>query len=601
VAGFLLAFPAHIAAVAFLQKMRCPCLCSLALWCLSSIFSTARAYTAHQRWVYVNNQLRYKVNSAYCASISQGEIADGSDILLWHCGTSNEFLWEVDGPFIRSKANPKFCLSVREGKAGDGSDVILWTCDSTSEYKWKIEGEHVKYESDHRYWLSVRQDEIVDGQKLILWSGPSTGFRWIVESGSPHIKLKAKPSLCASTKSGKMDNGQGAILHACGPSDSRGQGWELVDDQLRSKTDASKCLTVREGKWKDGQDIIVWNCDKGTAYHWIVSGEHIRLKDVPDYCLAVDDNSRSGAGSRLELMHCDSPDAEDTEGLEFHNKHTGDHQTNTFRWKIGADGGIRSFLDPRYCASVTGGLITDGSNIIMWHCGMSEKHSNLGTEFQWQVEGQFIKLKKNPRFCMSVREGKHGDGSDFILWTCGNSNAYRFDIQGNSIRYHADPQYQMAVRQGVIRDGSDVILWTGIGNAFLWKFDHEKIKLKVDDKYCMSVREGKVGDGSDIILWTCGTEEAMQWVVSGDHISQYTNPDKCLAVRKNEYKDGSDIILWSCDDMDPAQKWVVTGDRIRYKGHQDYCVSIRDGKATDGSDVILWSCDEKLTTDDGEL
>jgi len=571
-----------------------------AFGCLSSLFFSASAYFGEQRWIFVKGQLRYKLNSAYCASVNAAQIEDGSDIIMWHCGTSSEFLWEVDGPFIRLKQNPKFCLSVREGKAKDGQDIILWSCDTTDEFKWHIDGDHVKYESDHRFWLSVSQDNPVDGQKIILWSGASSGFRWIYEPGSPHLKLKAKPSLCASSLHSKMDDGQALVLANCGPSEAKGQGWELVNNQLRSKSDPGKCLTVRQGQHRDGADIIVWDCADTAGYHWVVSGEHIRYRDVPDYCLAVDEDKRSASGSKLTLLHCDEPDAEDKEGLDLHHaKYGHDAQVNTFKWKIGADGGIRSVIDPRYCASVRGATVSDGSNIIMWHCGVSEKHSNLGTEFEWKVEGTYIKLKRDPSYCMSVREGKHGDGSDIILWSCDSNNAYRFDIQGDIIKYHADPQYHMSVRGGRIRDGADVILWTGYANPFGWIFEKSgKIQLKVDDKYCMSVRQGKIGDGSDVILWPCLVGDEFQWTVTGDHIVQYANPDYSLSVRQNQYKDGADIILWSCSDDDPSQKWSVIGDRIRYKAVQDYCVSVRGGLASDGSDIILWSCDEKLATDD---
>merc|ERR1711865_122638 len=40
----------------------------------------------------------------------------------------NAFLWTVDGDRIRSKADPRYCASISEGKVGDGSNVIMWNC-----------------------------------------------------------------------------------------------------------------------------------------------------------------------------------------------------------------------------------------------------------------------------------------------------------------------------------------------------------------------------------------------------------------------------------------------------------------------------------------
>merc|ERR1712056_121714 len=81
----------------------------------------------HQRWYISDGFIKYKSSPTHCASVRQGEIIDGSDIILWNCRDSREFRWVVEDKFIKLKENPKYCLSVREGKGGDGSDIILWT------------------------------------------------------------------------------------------------------------------------------------------------------------------------------------------------------------------------------------------------------------------------------------------------------------------------------------------------------------------------------------------------------------------------------------------------------------------------------------------
>lgn len=577
---------------------------STLLWCLSaSVLATVDAYSAHQRWVFVNNQLRYKLNSAYCASIREGKVADGSDIILWHCGKNNvEQQWTVDGGYIRLKSNPKYCMSVREGRAGDGSDIILWDCGNTIEYQWQIENEHVKFGVDHRFWLSVREDAVQDGANLILWSGHSAGYEFLFDSSSPHIKLKAKQSLCVSVRQGheNMDSGKDLIMWGCGPSDSRGQAWELVGGQIRSKTDPTHCLGVREGLHKDGADILLWEC-VGTE-EFVVSNQRIRVKHSQDYCLMVED-SRTGEGSKLKLWHCDAPDEEDKEGLGVHlSQHAAENEVQP-RWKFGGDGGVRSMTDPRYCASVSQGKVANGYPVIMWHCGMHEGGNNHRDQ-AWKIEGNYIKLKSDPTFCMSVREGKAGSGSDIILWECGDSFS-PWTIEGKPsegaiVKYRSDPQFHLAIRQDMIKDGANLILWPSYANPFQWVFDKETIKLKIDPSLCISIREAKLGDGSNVILWTCGsgTNDEMQWTMSSDHIMPSSDQDRCLSVREGRVQDGTDIIIWPCHDDDYTQRWIVMGGRIRLKSQRDYCLTIRPGHAGDGSDLIIWSCDEKVDTDD---
>jgi hypothetical protein len=550
--------------------------------------------------VFVNNQLRYKLDSAYCASVREDKFDDGADVILWHCGkTSVGQQWEIDGSRIRSKLNRNKCMSVREGKAGDGSDVILWECGNSNEFKWRVENEHVKFEVDPRYWLSVRKNDIQDGSDLILWSGHAAGYEFLFDSSSPHIKLKAKPSLCVSVREGhkNMDSGKDLILWSCGPSDARGQSWEYVQGALRSKTDPNKCLGVREGIYKDGADIINWECGSNPP-QWLISGERIRATASADYCMRVEQD-RAGEGSRIKLWHCDLADEEDKEGFDLHyEKYNGiEHQVGGFQ--IGTDGAIRSNLDPRYCASVSQGEIMDGPKIIMWHCGMSGS-GTVGHEQQWKLENSLIKLEKHPNYCMSVREGKAGAGSDIILWSCGQTKEFRWDVDGSAIKFRADSHFHLHVRENSIFDGQELILWDGFASPFRWQIENEHIKLKVDPRLCLSVREGKIGDGSNVILWTCGGSDEYQWVVAGDHIMPSTDQSKCLSVREGRTQDGMDIIIWSCHDNDPSQKWVVMGDRIRLKDHsiRDYCLSVRAGRAGEGSDILLWSCDERLNLDD---
>merc|ERR1740138_378143 len=146
------------------------------LWCsLSSLPVVQGGSNKHQRWVLSNSLLKYKASSRYCASVREGKVTDGTDIILWGCSQDSQFQWEIDGNLIKLKQHPDYCLKVRdeatgffasvfqtEAKAEDGADIIVGKCRNAPPYQWVLDGEHVKYKADPRYVLSVRQDSPVD-------------------------------------------------------------------------------------------------------------------------------------------------------------------------------------------------------------------------------------------------------------------------------------------------------------------------------------------------------------------------------------------------------------------------------------------------------
>ncbi|CAK0829317.1 unnamed protein product, partial [Prorocentrum cordatum] len=110
------------------------------------------------QWVFDGTKIRSKLDQRKCASVREGIITDGSNIIMWNCGEGKEFGWTVDGDFIKLSSNPRYCMSVREGKAGDGSDIILWNCADSTEFKWNIDEASgtVGFRADPKYKLSVR-------------------------------------------------------------------------------------------------------------------------------------------------------------------------------------------------------------------------------------------------------------------------------------------------------------------------------------------------------------------------------------------------------------------------------------------------------------
>lgn len=276
-----------------------------------------QAMASENTWLIQGSFLKSALDDKYCASVRQGEVTDGADIIMWHCRDTHEFKWTVEGNQIKLVSNPNYCMGVREGKAGDGSDVILWSCNSDHAFRWKVDGSSIVYKRDPRYFMTVRQGRIGDGANVILWSGYINPFLFTFDGHL--IKPKADPSKCVSVRENKVGDGSDIILWSCSnifeqvsqflnqsnKVEKDGFRWMVSHEHIVLDHGTNNhCLSVREGNAQDGQDIILWTCGDGYADRWVIDGERIRYKGNQNYCMSVREG-RIGDGSDIILWACD--------------------------------------------------------------------------------------------------------------------------------------------------------------------------------------------------------------------------------------------------------------------------------------------------------
>merc|ERR1712228_259406 len=97
-------------------------------------------------------------------------VGDGSDIILWSCGRTDEFLWTVSGDHILLETDPHYCLTIREGRPENGADIILWSCDDSDAGRWVISDGRIRWKAHMNYCMTAREGRAGDGTNLILWS-----------------------------------------------------------------------------------------------------------------------------------------------------------------------------------------------------------------------------------------------------------------------------------------------------------------------------------------------------------------------------------------------------------------------------------------------
>jgi len=575
----------------------------------------ASAHSATQRWVQHKKHLKYQASPAYCASVREGKVGDGADVILWHCGTGPEFEWDFDGDKVRYAAKPEYCMAVREGRAGDGADVILWRCDDSDAFKWRFEDNRMKFAQQPHFLLSVREDKVADGSDLILWSEDAAGYLWKIRE--PQIALKADLKACmgrteldserwSRTKEDQPWGGADVALLPCGEGRDH---WHLDADRLKAADDPRFCLGAQDGFFKDHQPAVMRKCEGKQGLGWRAGVDgRIRSTERPGYCLMVDEEGATvgfltGPTKRVKLRACDAHQ----DGVEVSMEPSTHGNQFGQGWNLNKKGQLQLSGDSRYCATAAEGKQGNGEKIILWHCLDDDK-----VQSRWRAADGRLRLEQDPSMCISVRESRGGDGSDLILWTCdAHTSASTFSfgweaggpahVPRDHIAWAQDPKLFVSVRGGEVVDGADLILWSGQGNPYLWQWADGLLRLAVDPSMCVAVREGLkgAGNGADVLLWRCADDMAAATLEqSGDQLKLKADPRFCVSVREGLATDGSDIILWTCSKGDPSQQWRIDNGRVRFKPHPNYCLTVREGRAGDGANIILWNCDQAVPLDD---
>ena len=87
-----------------------------------------------------------------CMDIAGGNMADGSNVLLWDChnGDNQQWRYEPLTGLIHSKKDPGYCLDNR-GMAYDGGEVTIWRCTDSDNLRFDWYGNTPAQSTQQRY------------------------------------------------------------------------------------------------------------------------------------------------------------------------------------------------------------------------------------------------------------------------------------------------------------------------------------------------------------------------------------------------------------------------------------------------------------------
>merc|ERR1719161_376167 len=284
--------------------------------------------------------------------------------------------------------------------------------------------------------------------------------------------------------------------------------------QIRFGANEHYCMSVREGREGDGADLILWSCNNGPAFKWVIDGNKLRYWVNQNYCASVREG-KVGDGSDLILWSCNDED----HAYDF----------------VFEDNEIRYKNDPKYCVSVREGAHGDGSDLIMWTCttsllwGTSEAKAHKWVWSAAPMGLDQIRYKVDQGYCMSVEKDLETVGSHLVVRSCQDSTSFKWVGEGDNIIYRANRRLCMVLANvGTAEKGNAITLGKchGSGHTAEWTMENDVIKYKKDPTLCVSLVDPKdsqreahekhhrprLTDGLKLALSRCTDGDDHQWV-----------------------------------------------------------------------------------------
>lgn len=122
----------------------------------------------------VNEQWVQFVNdaSSLCLDISGAEMANGTNVIQWHCNGGNWQKWylEESTGMIHSLHDPRYCLD-NSSVFGNGANIMIWTC-------WGGDPQRFVDNGDGSYGMDLDFHQVIDGYGTNAGDNVGTWWNW---------------------------------------------------------------------------------------------------------------------------------------------------------------------------------------------------------------------------------------------------------------------------------------------------------------------------------------------------------------------------------------------------------------------------------------
>merc|ERR1712176_1171810 len=282
-------------------------------------------------------QIQYNLNTEYCLSVDNNNVADGANMQLWKCSGGRGQYFDVDpfeaqAPIILSgTVDSPFCVVIDNNEGHDGQNIQLWSCDFSTSQSWILGSVHgsetyqIKWAENPEYCLVVDGNNAYNGANVQLGRcDGSDAQNWYIPQDiatRADVQVDFAALKLNSSKSGGLHPAAASAASEELATADKSRSAKVLEEQrislrgtagvqIQYNADTEYCLSVDNNNIADGANMQLWKCSGGPGQYFdvdpfeaqapiIVSG----TVDSP-FCVVID-NNEGHDGQNIQLWSCD--------------------------------------------------------------------------------------------------------------------------------------------------------------------------------------------------------------------------------------------------------------------------------------------------------
>lgn len=542
------------------------------------------------------NQIFLLKDPTKCLNIQYANTADGTNIQLYQCHTSNNSQYfTFDGRSIKMQTTAgtgaEKCVNVSGGSEGNGTNINLTTCNDTDAQKWIYDGLAQAFRSNlnRNKCLSIKDADAHDGTNIHLWDcHVNDNQRFAIRPASQWIKPTKDDTKCLDADQANTANGTNIKLEDC--QGNPAQRWVVDGSAIRLHKDQTKCLSLQDPDAANGSNVHLWDC-KGVDHQlWFYDTQAQAIRSRSNYrkCLALDNAGTAGSNNLL-VYDCpiDGSSVPQSWAVQRVPDQLPPGSNKRIRWSGGSN----------KCVDIAADSNDNGTNIQLYHC-------DTGNNSQYfTFHGRHIMKQSTvgrlAEKCLSVQDLVDDNGTNILLWDCkGKPNqGWIYDSFTQTLRSDLNWDKCLTIKEEDELDRANIYLWDCEDGNRYQRFEirsgSQHIHLTADPTKCVDVNNANTDNGTNIKLDACQDDPAQQWSLQGSYIRLTKNVSKCLSVQDVQDTNGTNILLWDCKDK-VNQRWTYDEGSHLFRSQINVkkCLSLKDSDAPIGTNIQLRDCDE---------
>lgn len=414
---------------------------------------------------------------------------------------------------------------------------------------------------------------------------------------------------------------------------ARAKAFELSFKNKAGVTGPTEIYVPASRHFKEGWEVVSSD-EAGTwSQQWDAEREVLKIWHNPNqdlHTIKIHAKYRALGNAKTGLC-VDGEQIESGDNAYVHSCHGATNQ----RWRMYADGTIRSKRNDNICLDVSNALIHNGNNVIVWEC-------NGGNNQKWAM-GTDGTLASSvfPNKCLDIDEASnnlriwdcHGGGNQQFTWTnLSGDNSKSLHVEKGDELHKGQSVSTSRIRLTMQQDGNLVLYghFDGEGAYPLWatgthdKGGHRAV-FQTDGNLVVYTESGKalwashtngqilalqtdrnlvIYDEAGKALWSRHDDVAQP---APDYSGVLGNLHTGLCADGSQVNNGDNAYMHKCHGGS-NQRWKLYDDgSIRSERNTNMCLDVANALIHNGNNVLVWECkatlnnNQKWTYENGAL